>query len=705
MRRIIIVSILFIFLSTACGAVSEDSLSVHWGFDDEGESALDSVSGMRDEMSGNFEYVDGVKGKALKFDGLTTFISRGSERAPRFSAPEVPEESEEETLKPGMMTVMAWVAPQVYPWSWNAIVCHGRKGKDGYFFGINPEGQVGFGLNMVIGEQWYECVSEQKIPLMEWTHIAGTFSSETGLKVYINGQEAGFAEVGRGTWYMKEHLSTYEDIDLLVGRSFDLMSSAWGGGRGPNNEIEWPMIFDGLLDEVKMYERVLSADEIKRVYEEIRPSFKRPLKWRVMPSGPTELNRFGAYYMRLGYADEWENVWRVGEHPDILVAFDELPIRVAFWRGTTYGPAWISENNKWMGDQSLETGSEWGCNEHMSDKRCHYSHVRLIESHDARAVVHWRYALCDIRYDIVDADDRLGWGTWTDEYYTIYPDGVAVRHQVLWTHARGPYNHQWQETIFYNQPGDWPEDTVELKCLTLANMEGQTHTYSWQERPQSELDKPENANIQMVNFKSRYKPFIIGDKGCHIWDFGGKNRRSHFQMWNHWPVGQVPNDGRNSTAPDRPSHSSISTYQFAVEKTSEISYEAATLYGMTDKKITQLLPLARSWMQAPQVNVHSRGVKSKGYDKTERAFVFTCEDDVEEIELTLAASEESPVLNPAFVFENWGTKDVILTVEGKKISRGSGFRYGFRKRLEGIDLVVWLKYQTAEPVEIMLSIE
>ena len=152
--------------------------------------------------------------------------------------------------------------------------------------------------------------------------------------------------------------------------------------------------------------------------------------------------------------ETWDNIWRVSNHPDILVGFDELPCRVVFWRGTSYGPILVTENGKWVGDQSSENyrmvedaGEAEGCCEHMSDKQCRHSHVRLVENTDARVVVHWRYGLVDSRYYFVKADN--GWGDWADEYWTIYPDGVAVRHL-----ARGKtWYDSWVETMFFSEPG------------------------------------------------------------------------------------------------------------------------------------------------------------------------------------------------------------------------------------------------------------
>ena len=82
----------------------------------------------------------------------------------------------------------------------------------------------------------------------------------------------------------------------------------------------------------------------------------------------------------------------VGEHLDVVVQFDDLPIKTMFWRGTRYSACWVTENGKWMADQSRETGNNWflgegsrddmptGCIEHMSDVQCRSSRVSIIES-------------------------------------------------------------------------------------------------------------------------------------------------------------------------------------------------------------------------------------------------------------------------------------------------------------------------------------
>ena len=71
----------------------------------------------------------------------------------------------------------------------------------------------------------------------------------------------------------------------------------------------------------------------------------------------------------------------------------------------------------------------------------------------------------------------------------------------------------------------------------------------------------------------------------------------------------------------------------------------------------------------------------------------------------LDASDDSPVVNPAFVIKNWGREDAALRVNGKTIKRGKDFRFGHRHRLEGSDLIVWVKKSSIKPVRIKIIAE
>lgn len=579
------------------------------------------------------------------------------------------------------------------------------------FLGLDATGHLA--LKLDIDNKLQECISPNPLPLLKWSHVVGTFDQERGMALYINGR---LAETRRVTG----RLTPAQGGDFVLGRNIRRMGAANSERKA---SADWPseMVFDGLMDEVRVLNRALSPTEVAARYAVTRPAQEQPLHWRVMPSGPKTLpDRFAAVYCRLRYDELWEAPWRVGDKADILVHFDQSPVRLIFWRGTGYIPAWVTENGRWMSDQSLERAgsgkSPLGCSEVMSDKQARYSRVSVVEDNDARIVIRWRYAISDISYAIFGANSPQDFGEWAEEYYVIYPDAVAVRHQILWTEH---LSHEWQETIVLNQPGTRPEDNIDLDAMTFANVKGETRTYSWvTPPPRSKPPFPEPADItlQMVNLKSRYRPFIVFEPGSVLKPFSGaiRSQYSHFPWWNHWPVAQLANDGREAVAPDRPSHSSLSQSNKkvsandkvpAIHKTGEDTYSIVTLVGMSDKPIADLVPLDRSWNHPPEIRFTGDGFAGGDYDKYQRAFVITCSNPGKPgvLNFELKASANSPLFDPAFVIRNWGGAGAEVEINGHTQSAGKDLRLGHEHRLGGSDLVLWIKKESSEPANVTVK--
>jgi hypothetical protein len=166
-----------------------------------------------------------------------------------------------------------------------------------------------------------------------------------------------------------------------------------------------------------------------------------------------------------------------------------------------------------------------------------------------------------------------------------------------------------------------------------------------------------------------------------------------FPCWNHWPVAQLPNDGRKAIVSDRPSHFSL-TSSLPVVRREAGSSKAMFLYGMTDQPIETLAPLSRSWNAAPAATLAGSGFEGGAYEKSQRAYVFNAKaPGASPLEFSLEATPDSPIHNPAFVVKNWGSRPAKLTMDGKQIPRGKDLRFGHNKTAEGTDLVVWLKTQ------------
>lgn len=423
-------------------------------------------------------------------------------------------------------------------------------------------------------------------------------------------------------------------------------------------------------------------------------------------------------YCRLQYEEGWDNLWPVSSDPDVVVRFDDSDVRVVFWRGLRYSQAWVMPNGLWMADQGAENfNGRDGCIEHMLDPHCRYSHVRIIENTEARVVVHWRNLPTSANQNFSQVDEVTGWEDWIDEYHTFYPDGIGMRKVIQHTQGESIWP---EEVIALCHPGQRPEDVIDLGAMTLANHQGKQQTYTWAERSPKFRNKGrrerggyihfgdepgEKPNIMVVNLRSRVKPFQIFDMDSNFTCFAHEHRKevSHFPWWNHWPVAQIPSDGRYCQAPDRASHFSLAWASPRPSKQEDGTYVWAWMYGTTDQAPNSLTDLAKSWVYPPELRLEGDGFVNQGYDRTQRNYDLTRTDVQADLSITLLASTESPAHNPAFQIKNWGGTTPAVTLNGRMLKRGKGYRLGHVARLEGTDLTVWIRCQDTEPLQIGVS--
>jgi len=670
-----------------------------------------------DEVRGFHRPAPGTAGNGLRFDGQTTVVVRAAAKAPRLG---------------GAFSVEAWVALQTYPWTWCAVVNQEKDRRAGFFFGIDPEGR--FGLQVAVEGRWQEARSNAGLPLYSWNHILGTFDPAAGLKLYLNGRLVGQTAMAGQPRFAFE-------TDIWIGRN----QSPLGLSEEIRVVATVAFSFDGIIDEVRLYDAALDPGETKAASSRLNPAGPPPLRPPVLPAGPKGPGRFGAYYSRLRYAEEWENPWRVGEAADVVVRFDETPNRLVFWRGTSYIPAWVTENGIWYTNEFYETQVPTmpTSAEPMADKQARFSHARILESHDARVVVLWRYAPVSVHYDLVNVDPLTGWGDWVEETYAVYPDGSCVRKIKVWSSkpridpAEGKeWNNfrQYHEAIIINPPGTRPEDNIETDALTLANMKGEVHTYSWADGPPGEkasfdaetlatlhrisdldtpghqwLVRPASGNILRVNLKARFSPYVIVDpRNVAIDCYAGEiiRERSIFPWWNHWPVSQqIRSSGRWALAPDRVSHSSLAHIQSwrPYEETAD-GVTMLMLNGLTDKPADALLPLAKSWLSPPAMDVEGDGFSGAGFDPTERAFVVARrgQDGPARVAVTLRASTDSPAVNPVLRLRHWDAPLPRVEIGGRPAALGKDVRAGLIPGLEGDDLVLWIRGEWTSPIRISI---
>ena len=689
-----------------------------WHFD-EGlqESPYDSKDITFEAISGNpctvagpkTVWKKGISGTALAFDGYNSRVSNPGIQLPEFG-------------EDGGLTLEAWVAPGAYSiCSWTAIAHQseweadvrenifqmrnwgemqlGEKLKKGYFLGIDEYGRPV--VIMAIGNEIVQVIARDPIPLYEWSHVAFTYIDEGMLYLYVNGEVSDFTN-------FSGHLNP-SDREFMIGKNDESIGYVSQHVVRTYSTFPSPLGFEGLIDEVKLFTEPLWHGGMYDSYQDARPDIiKADMQPRTLPGEVGPSDHFGARYAKLNYHDLWDNMWREPEHPDIVVKFDLMPTSVVFWRGNR-SPGWVTETNKWISDQSTElTDWHWGnetegaqsCCEHMSDYQARHSHVRIIENTDARCVIHWRYASVDVLYKHPNTcRDEDEWGVWTDEYLTIYPDGLGIR--TVDQHGDLDYYFGseggaigFHDTQFLSEAGTYPDDNINPQSLTVVSHEDKITELDWSEQhPEGGYD----AQAIWVNLKSDYKVYEIfpPESGINVWAGSEKTSYSKYSAWNHYPVTQAPCDGRFCVAPDRLSHSALGAVNNLTETGSML------IYGFTNKPAESLIPLARSWNYPPEIT-DMKGADSEGYIKGERAYRIKARQD--QLSFILEGTEKSPVVNPCFIIQGWDDTAEIL-MNGKSQASDKLVRQGLVRDVDGeLQLIVWLMVESNESLEFNIRL-
>ena len=654
----------------------------------------DSSGKVQGQLEGNFQYVPGASGTGIRFDGYTTSLTIPAAQLP--------------PLARGF-SVESWIALNTYPWDLLPILDQEKAREAGFLLGIDAFGHVS--LQASINGQWQTTTSTATVPLKGWVHLVGNYqtSGEDGvLSVWLDGRKVCALPV-HGAF------NAASQKDLLLGRVRQATLPF------PQAEIRpvYPLRYslDGILDEVRLFPHGRTDDEIAHDSASVKPPQGEVLPWQQMPSGGPGPNRFGAVYASLRYEEPWDRLRKVGPDSDVVVRFKDSPIRLVFWQGLNYVPAWVSENGKWYTDEFLEVWNE-GCPdggdcEPMSDKQERFSRVSILESNDVRAVVHWRYALVEaVALKGAWLDPLTGWFDWADEYWTVYPDGTAIRKQVL--HSTHPEAvHEWQETIVLHQPGSRPEDDIRDDAITLANMQGQAKTYRWQPKRDTSFRNPTGPanpalplpNMQMVNIKSMWKPFqIVPPEGVSADFYNNEKSFFEFECWNHWPVAQIASSDRACVTSDRPSHSSLSHLFWSASANTPDTATKLLLDGLTTKPIAELLPVAKAWLSPPTLEVSGDDFVNEGFDPAERAFVLRAKGQGtrQPLALTLRASTASPLYHPTVLIRGWGDQPVTLRPsQGSSVTNLAG-RTALVPRSDTTDLLIGLDIESTSPTRLTI---
>jgi hypothetical protein len=661
-----------------------------WSFDEgKGRTTVEAGTNSACEVQGHGAlWRTGVSGCSLIFDGYTSRIELPAAKAPKIT---------------NKLTLDAWVAVAAYPWNYTAVIQQGDvidEGK-GWFLGFDADGKPTVAA-MIDGKKCVLTAQDpnDRLQRFRWTHLAGVIDTIYGkMTIYVDGRAAG-------------------STDIPKGKPIDLADAPVVLGQGPKMATAWPVgktfgkfqySVEGMIDEVRAYDEALSARQVAAACEAMAMTDARrtpDMPRRVMPAGGAEYKNFGAHFTHLDYHPSWNNLFRMSGQPDIVVSFDKQPGRYVLWHGVGYIPMMVTENGRWYSNEFNETW--WrGCCEPMSDKKVVFGYVQVLEQSPARVVLKWRYPESNVGYQVYGEDPNTGWGDWCEWYLTIYPDGTVTKRMRVYMEKM--HSHEWQESMAIFGPDQHPEQVVETRpALFVATAGGEVRKYDWIDAPPNKVDY-KDVILHVVNMKADYDPYTIARfTGGNVYKARGPSPYSVFPAWNHWPVAQIPSDGRFVHYPDRAAHSSLTHVNWAdsVKFGEKGTYEEKVLLeGLSDAPAEKLITLARSFVDPPAITAAGDGLTA-AYDQGQRAYVLQRNSgDVTDMKATIAASQNSPAFNPAIVVENWASDaPARIKVNGQAPGAGMDVRQGIVSRANGVNaLVIWMDLASTGPVSIEIG--
>lgn len=246
-RMVLFVGIL-VLVFVGISFAAEKDIVAYWNFDEgTGQAAKDVTGNKHDgKIVGTPKWVDGKFGKALEFDGKTTYVE----------VPDATDLAIDTTL-----TFAAWFKPNVTINAANNGFRMMTKNND-YFFLFNYDagggkglGNLGFLVKDPSGANHVVDSTTAEWKAGTWYHAAGTFDGKQ-LKIYING--------------VLEATADY------VGKIGTSKLTLWIGAD------DAPSYFQGAIDEVRIYKAASTEAEVKQFMNTIAavaPSDKSATAW------------------------------------------------------------------------------------------------------------------------------------------------------------------------------------------------------------------------------------------------------------------------------------------------------------------------------------------------------------------------------------------------------------------------------------------
>jgi hypothetical protein len=196
-------------------------------------TANDSVGGHNGTLVNGAAFAQGTVGPAFAFDGIDDYM-------------DVPDsESLDITSE---LTIDAWMMPlesKVH----RVITKWGMAGFRSYNLDITDDGRVAFYTSSDGANFFFRYTAAGEVPVGQWTHVAAVYKAGAHQTIYVNGVPKDIATGGTEGPPSSLYNST---SPFRLARNF--------------NDDPTPFFYHGALDEVEIFNRALTAEEIQSIY-------------------------------------------------------------------------------------------------------------------------------------------------------------------------------------------------------------------------------------------------------------------------------------------------------------------------------------------------------------------------------------------------------------------------------------------------------
>lgn len=212
---------------TPTPAATPSNLVGFWKLDDgTGTTAVDSSgNGYSGTLYNGAAWSTGKYNGALSFDGTDDYVNLGNPSGLQIT---------------GAMTLSAWVYIDTFTNNGRIIAKQGNSSNRGWT--LNVEGTGCGSFQIASNASTAVIVNSGALTAGQWVHLAGVYEPGTALRIYVNG----VLNNSNTTAIPSSQYNNSLNVNI---------------GRRPDNSC----YFDGKIDEVRVYNRALSASEISAI--------------------------------------------------------------------------------------------------------------------------------------------------------------------------------------------------------------------------------------------------------------------------------------------------------------------------------------------------------------------------------------------------------------------------------------------------------